>query len=145
MPIYQVVTSGVELTNEQRETLAKRFTAAHHEVTRAPEPFIRIVFQPMPLGLIYTAGEIQPSFILAAQCRAGRSDATRNELLRQLYDIVHEVTDLPAEQTVLAVTETPSSWLMEAGTVMPEPIPEAEAAWIKQLQERFPGKYDDWK
>ena len=70
MPIYQVVTSGVELTKEQRDTLAERFTAVHHEVTQAPEPFIRVVFQPMPLGLMYTAGRIEPSFVLAAGCRA---------------------------------------------------------------------------
>ena len=143
MPVYQAVTSGVELTTNQRDALAKRFTEVHHEVTRAPEPFIRVVFQPMPLGLMYTAGEIAPSFILAAGCRAGRSDATRSELLRRLYDVVEEVTALPPGQVVVAVTETPSSWLMEAGMVLPEPVPEAEAAWIAELQERFPGRYDD--
>ena len=144
MPVYQVVTSGVELTKEQRDTLAKRFTATHHEVTQAPEPFVRIVFQPMPLGLMYTAGEIAPSVVLHAGCRGGRSDATRSELLRRLYDVLHEVTDLPPDQIVVAISDTPSSWLMEAGMVMPEPIPAAEAAWIAELQRRFPGKYDDW-
>jgi phenylpyruvate tautomerase PptA (4-oxalocrotonate tautomerase family) len=144
MPVYQVVTSGVELTKEQRDSLAKRFTATHHEVTRAPEPFVRVVFQPMPLGLMYTAGEIAPSFILHAGCRAGRSDATRSELLRRLNEIVEDVTALEPDQIVVAVGETPSSWLMEAGIVMPEPIPEAEAAWIAEIQKRFPGKYDDW-
>ena len=145
MPVYQVATSGVELTKDQRDTLAKRFTETHHEVTGAPEPFVRIVFQPMPLGLMYTAGEIAPSLILGAGCRAGRSDAVRNELLRRLYDVVEDVTALPPDQIVVAVTETPSSWLMEAGMVMPEPIPEAEATWIAELKERFPGKYDAWK
>ena len=144
MPIYQVVTSGIELSGEQRDTLAKRFTEVHHEVTQAPEPFVRIVFQPLPLGLMYTAGEVAPSFILHAGCRAGRSDATRNELLLRLNDVVEDVTDLPQDQIVVAVTETPSSWLMEAGTVMPEPIPAAESAWIAQLAARFPGRYDAW-
>ena len=116
-----------------------------HEVTQAPEPFIRVVFQPMPLGLMYTAGEIAPSFILHAGCRAGRSDATRSELLARLHDVVAEVTELPPDQIIVAISETPSSWLMEAGMVMPEPIPAAEAAWIAEIKKRFPGKYDEWK
>jgi phenylpyruvate tautomerase PptA (4-oxalocrotonate tautomerase family) len=115
----------------------------HHEVTQAPEPYVRIVFQPMPLGLMYSAGEIAPSFILGAGCRGGRSDATRHELLHELYDVIREVTDLPPDQIVVAVTDTPPSWLMEAGMVLPETNHEAEAAWMKKLQERFPGKYDD--
>ena len=75
MPIYQVVTSGVDLTKEQRDTLAN--------------------------------------------------------------------TDLPPDQIVVAVTDTPASWLMEAGMILPETNRAAEAAWMKRLQERFPGKYDD--
>ena len=145
MPIYQVATSGVDLSRDQRETLAKRFTAVHHDVTRAPEPFVRIVFQPMPLGLMYTAGEVEPSFVLHAGCRAGRSDATRHELMHRLYDVIREVTDLPPDQIVIAATDTPSSWLMEAGLIMPEPTPAAEAAWMTTLQELFPGKYDDYR
>lgn len=35
MPLYRVVTSGVELGREQRDILATRFTAAHHEVVAA--------------------------------------------------------------------------------------------------------------
>ena len=145
MPIYQVVTSGVDLDRDQRDTLARRFTQVHHEVTQAPEPFIRIAFQPMPLGLMYTAGEIEPSLVLHAGCRAGRSETTRHELMRKLYAVIREVTDLPPNQIFIAVTDTPSSWLMEAGLVLPEPTHEAEAAWMKQLQQLFPGKYDDYQ
>jgi phenylpyruvate tautomerase PptA (4-oxalocrotonate tautomerase family) len=145
VPVYQVVTSGVELSKDQRDALAKRFTAVHHEVTQAPEPFIRIVFQPMPLGLMYTAGEIAPSFILVAGCRGGRSDATRHELMNKHYAVVREVTDLPPDQIVIIATDTPPSWVMEAGLVLPETNHEAEAAWMKKLQAMFPGRYDDYE
>lgn len=144
MPIYQVVTSGVDLSKEQRDTLAERFTNVHHEVTQAPEPFIRVVFTPMPLGLMYTAGKVEPSFVLAAGCRAGRSENTRHELIGKLYDVVRDVTDLPPDQIFIAATDTPSSWLMEAGLILPEPTHDREVAWMKQLQEMFPGKYDQY-
>lgn len=138
MPIYQVATSGVELDRDQRDTLARRFTATHHEVTGAPDPFIRVVFQPMPLGLMYTAGEVEPSFVLVAGCRAGRSDDVRHELMRRLYAIVREVTDLRPDQIFVAATDTPSSWLMEAGMILPEPDPASEAAWMQELRDRYP-------
>jgi phenylpyruvate tautomerase PptA (4-oxalocrotonate tautomerase family) len=140
MPVYQVVTSGVELDREQRDTLARRFTAAHHEVTGAPDPFIRVAFQPAPLGLMYTAGVIEPSFILLASCRAGRSEDVRHELMDRLYAIIREVTDLPPDQVLVAATDTPSGWLMEAGMILPEPDPEAEAAWMRELRDRFPDR-----
>ena len=143
MPIYQVVTSGVELTKEQRQELATRFTQVHHQVTNAPEPFIRVVFQPMPLGLMYTAGKVEPSFVLAAGCRAGRSEITRNELIHKLYAVIRDVTDLPPDQVFVAATDTPSSWLMEAGLILPDPIPEAEAEWMDKLRAMFPGRYDN--
>ena len=143
MPVYQVVTSGIDLSQEQRDTLAKRLTETHHRVTQAPEPFIRIVFQPMPLGLIYSTGEIAPALILAG-CRAGRSDATRTQLLQELYHDLREVTDVPAEQIVVAISETPSPWLIEAGMVMPQATHDDEAAWIERLRQEYPGKYDSY-
>jgi hypothetical protein len=90
---------------------------------------------------MYTAGEVAPSFILVAGCRAGRSEITRQELLHKLYDVIREVTDLPPDQIFVAATDTPSGWLMEAGLILPEPTHDAEAAWMSQLKEMFPGKY----
>jgi phenylpyruvate tautomerase PptA (4-oxalocrotonate tautomerase family) len=144
MPIYQVATSRIELTKDQRDTLAERFTETHHEVIRALERLIRIVFQPMPLGLMYTAGEIAPSFILLAGCRGGRTDETRHELMNKLYAVIREVTGLPGDQIVVVATDTPPSWTMEAGIVLPETNREAESAWIAELAQKFPGKYDAW-
>ena len=144
MPVYQIVTSGVELDEEQRTTLATGITRTHHEITGAPDPFIRVAFTPMPLGLMYTAGRIEPSFVLVGSCRAGRSDQTRHELLLKLYDVIQGVVDLPPDQVLVAINETPSSWLMEGGLVLPEPTHDAEVAWMKQLSEMFPGKYAQW-
>ena len=144
MPIYQVVTSGVDLAQDERERLAKGFTAIHHDETQAPEPFIRIVFQPMPLGLMYTAGNIEPSFILSCGIRAGRSEITRQNIMRRCNDLILEVTNLPLDQIFVAAPEEQSGRLMEAGLILPEPTPEAEAAWMRQLNELMPGKFDQY-
>ncbi|GAA4853021.1 hypothetical protein GCM10023201_52920 [Actinomycetospora corticicola] len=144
MPVYQITTSGIDLSQEQRDTLAQQITKTHHDVTGAPDPFIRVVFTPMPLGVMYTAGKIEPSLILYGACRAGRSDQTRNELLHALYDVLQKVVDLPPDQVVVAISETESSWLMEGGLQLPPPTHDAEVEWMRQLNELFPGKYAQW-
>ena len=145
MPIYQVVTGGLELSGGQRDALAKRFTEVHHRVTDAPEPFIRVIFQPLPPGLMYTAGEVAPSFILLAGCRGGRTDDTRLELMKELHAVIRTVTNVPEDQIVVVVSDTPANWVMEAGLVLPETDHEAETAWMKDLQAKFPGKYDNYR
>ncbi|MBV9720945.1 MAG: tautomerase family protein [Mycobacterium sp.] len=144
MPIYQVITGGVELNGGQRDVLAKRFTEVHHAVTNAPEPFIRVIFQALQPGLIYTAGEVTPSFILIAGCRGGRTDDTRLKLMKELHAVIRMVTNMPEDQIVIVVSDTPASWVMEAGMVLPETHHETEAAWMQELQAKFPGKYENY-
>jgi len=59
---------------------------------------------------MYTAGEIAPSFILAAGCRGGRTDTTRLELMTKLYDVIREVTSVPEDRIVVIVSDTPAAW-----------------------------------
>jgi hypothetical protein len=42
----------------------------------------------MPLGLVYTAGRVEPSLILLAGCRGGRAEQTRQVLMQKLYEVV---------------------------------------------------------
>lgn len=143
MPIYQVVTVEVDLGKTQRDRLAAGLTEIHHDETQAPEPFIRVVFQPLPLGLAYTAGRVEPSFLLSCGIRAGRSEATRHSILRRCYDLVRDVTDLPPTQIFVAAPELLSSWLLEAGLILPEPNPEAERTWVQELERLYPGQLGD--
>lgn len=144
MPVYQLGHAGVPLSILQRDRLAKGITTIHHDETNAPEPFVRVIFEPLPYGAIYTAGEIAPSVLVSGLIRAGRSEVIRQRLVRRIYDLVSEVTKCPPDQIGVEVHELPSSWLMEAGFFLPEPTDEAETAWIKQLQETYPGQFDGW-
>ena len=144
MPIYQYVHSGAPLTILERDRIAKGIVHIHHSVTNAPEPFVRVVFQAVPLGMIYTAGEISPSVILNCQIRAGRTQEQRQEILQRCYALVSEVTLLSPDQIVINIGETPGPDIMEAGLILPEPTDAAEAEWIRALQDTYPGDYDDW-
>ena len=140
MPVYQCVTAGVDLTDEQRDRIAHGITTIHHDETQAPEPFIRVAFTPLPLGLMYTAGKIEPSVIVNAGIRYGRSEVTRRSIMSRLHELIVEVTGEPIDHVVIVVNDTPNEWCMEAGIVLPVPTPEAEAAWFKELQDKLPEK-----
>jgi phenylpyruvate tautomerase PptA (4-oxalocrotonate tautomerase family) len=141
MPLYQCVTAGVDLTDEQRDRLAYGITTIHHEETQAPEPFIRVAFMPLPLGLMYTAGKVERSVVVGGDIREGRPQETRLRIMSRLHDLIVEVTGIPVDQIVVAVKDIPNSWAMEAGIVMPEATPEAEAAWFAQLEELLPQRF----
>jgi phenylpyruvate tautomerase PptA (4-oxalocrotonate tautomerase family) len=144
MPVYQVAHAGIPFTLLQRDAIARGITRIHHEVTNAPEPFVRVAFQPMPFGNIYTAGEVEGSIVVFGNVRAGRSELQRRQLVQGCYDVVREASGAHPSQIVVGLNELPSSWLMEAGFFMPEPTDEAESAWIAGLQETFPGQFDAW-
>lgn len=92
VPVYQFAHSGVPLGRAERDRLARGITEIHHSETNAPEPFVRVVFEPMPLGTVYTAGEVSPSVLLNCGIRAGRSGAIRRRIIHRCYDLVSEVT-----------------------------------------------------
>jgi len=135
MPVYQFGTIGIQLEEEQRDRLAKGITEIHSSETNAPEPFIRVIFLPIPAGFGYTAGEVATSVIVNGGIRAGRSDATRHAIMKRIHDLVLEVIDVPPGKVVVSTMDLPSQWLMEAGLVMPQPNPEDEQAWFERLEE----------
>lgn len=141
MPVYQCVTAGVDLTDDQRERIAHGITTIHHDETQAPEPFIRVAFEPLPLGLMYTAGKIEPSIIITGGIRYGRGEAVRRRIMDRLHQLAVEVTGSPEDQVLIVVQDVPNAWAMEAGIVMPEPTAEAEAEWARQLAEKLPHRF----
>lgn len=141
MPVYQCVTAGIDLTENQRDRIAAGITTIHHEETQAPEPFIRVAFTPLPQGLMYTAGKVENTVLISGGIRAGRSEVTRRNILRRLHALVIDVVDVPIDQVVVVVNDVPNGWILEAGLPMPEPTPEAEAAWDAELRALLPERY----
>ncbi|MCV7420558.1 tautomerase family protein [Mycobacterium yunnanensis] len=143
MPVYQCVTAGIDLTDDQRERIATGITTVHHDETGAPEPFIRVAFTPLPLGLMYTAGKVEPSIVISGGIRYGRSEVVRRQIMRRLHELAVEVTGSPEDHVLIVVSDTPNGWAMEAGIMMPEPFPEAEAAWFQALADKLPERFAD--
>lgn len=135
MPIYQCATIGVPLEEDQMKELAEGITEIHSSETGAPEPFIRVVFTPLPQSLGYTAGAQAPSVIINGGIRSGRSDIARHKIMHRLHALARDVTGVPDGQIVISTTDHPAQNLMEAGLIMPQANPEDEAAWFDRLEE----------
>ena len=109
MSVYQVVTSGVDLDRTQRDRLARGITDIHRAETRAPDSFVRVVFEPMPLGVVYASGEVAPVIVVNGGIRASRSEIIRHRIVRSCYALVVDVTGVAADQILIAVTDTAAS------------------------------------
>jgi phenylpyruvate tautomerase PptA (4-oxalocrotonate tautomerase family) len=129
MPIYQCATSK-SLSPELKAAIAKEITRIHVEWTGAPEPFVNIVFTPLPLGSHYLAGAVREnSTLINAIVRAGRTLATRQALLKSLSAAWSRLTGQPERNLILKVEEGDPATIMEAGLILPPPG--EEAAWLE--------------
>ncbi|MGH1492555.1 MAG: tautomerase family protein [Acidimicrobiales bacterium] len=121
MPLYQCYAPPGSLDDEQRVKVAQAITDIHCELTTAPPTFVHVQFHDRN-----TAGDAQP-IKLSGGIRAGRPDAVTEELVSRISAAVSEIGGLAPDSITMRTTETPASWILEGGRVMPEPG--QEAAW----------------
>ncbi len=124
MPLYIVNSKAGTLSAEAKPKIAADVTRIHCDVTRAPAKFVHVFFfedGPMPpLG--------DKSAMVYGQIRAGRTDAQKTQICAEMHASVCNHTGIAAETVHAFTTDTPASWVMEGGDVLPEPG--EEEAWL---------------
>ncbi|MEM7781224.1 MAG: tautomerase family protein [Pseudomonadota bacterium] len=124
MPLYIVNTAAGSMPDEAKLKIAADVTRIHCDVTGAPAKFVHVFFfedGPMPpLG--------DKSAMLYGQIRAGRTDAQKAQIAEEMHASVCEHTGIEANKVHAFTTDTPASWVMEGGDVLPEPG--EEEAWL---------------
>ncbi len=118
MPLYRCLAPAGAINLEQRPTIAKAFTDIHCESTGAPRDFVHVLFfdQPDP-------GDApgRSRYFIDGGNRAGRSPEVRQQLLDDLKKAFCDIAQVPPGEVGGRITETPASWIMEGGEIMPEP------------------------
>ena len=122
MPLYICNTKKNALDQDGKARIAQAITDIHCAVTSAPPCFVHAAFfeeaPQFPLNdkSLYVLGTI----------RKGRSDEQKNEIAEQIRRalVMHGAVD--AQSVEALVRETPASWVLEGGEIMPEPGEEAE-------------------
>lgn len=124
MPLYIVNTKAGAMPAEAKPKIAADVTRIHCDVTDAPPTFVHVFFfedAPMPPLADKTA-------MLYGQIRHGRTDAQKAQIVEEMAASVCEHTGLAPDSVHAFTTDTPASWVMEGGDVLPEPG--EEAAWL---------------
>ena len=124
MPLYICNSKPGAVSEETKARIANDVTRIHCEVTDAPATFVHVFFfedgpQP-PLG--------DKTAMIYGQIRAGRTDAQKADIRELMGDALAAHTGVAAEDLMVFTTDTPASWVMEGGDVLPEPG--EEEAWL---------------
>lgn len=130
MPLYICNTKKGALNGVARANIAQAITNIHCAVTGAPASFVHAFFFeealqfPLEDKVLYVRGTI----------RKGRSEEQQHEIAHAIKDKLAEHGGVNAEQVAARIDETPASWVLEGGEIMPEPGEEAE--WFAAQEAR---------
>ena len=131
MPLYIVNSKAGTMLEAAKPKIADDVTRIHCDVTDAPPTFVHVFFfddAPMPPLTDKTA-------MVYGQIRAGRTDAQKADIAEQMAAALASHTGVAADELVVFTTDTPASWVMEGGDVLPEPGEEEE--WLARHEAKM--------
>lgn len=131
MPFYTCIHKEGLLTDVRKREIAKGITDIHCDLTGAPRHFVHVLFQTYPVGDCYTGGELSRVANIRVAIRLGRSQETKEMMLRRMTDLWRTVcpeTGLP--DIVVSLTENSGTNVMEGGVVLPHP--KDDATWLTE-------------
>ena len=124
MPLYICNAKAGAVPQDAKAKIADDITRIHCEVTGAPATFVHVFFfedgpQP-PLG--------DKTAMIFGQIRAGRTDGQKAQIREEMGAALTQHAEIAPEELTVFTTDTPASWVMEGGDVLPEPG--EEEAWL---------------
>ena len=128
MPIYRLKVPQGSVSEDQRANIAMDYTDIHCGSTLAPRHFVHVFFDEQPEG----QSEYPTRYYLDAINRAGRPQEVKDKLLNTLLDSFVRHTGVPRDEVSGRIGETPASWAMEGGQVLPEPGQETQE-WYAEV------------
>lgn len=124
MPLYICNSKAGTVPAEARARIADDVTRIHCEVTGAPPQFVHVFFfedrDSPPLG--------DKSAMLFGQIRHGRTDTQKAQICAEMRQSIHKHAGIALDDIMAFTRDTPASWVMEGGDVLPEPG--EEEAWL---------------
>jgi phenylpyruvate tautomerase PptA (4-oxalocrotonate tautomerase family) len=132
MPFYACNVPAGSLTDDQKHDLAQAITRIHAEVTGAPPDLVHVIYRELAAAENYTAGEPSSDTIITAHIRAGRSDAEKQRLLREVSGAA-AAAGRPLDTIAVLIRDVPAKYILESGAIVPEPG--QEDAWLATRQQ----------
>jgi len=118
MPLYTAITEDGFVSDETKAKIAKEITRIHATVMKVPSNFVRVVFLSYPQGSGFAAGKAAPTAALNCVLRSGHTNEDKTEMLKQLWSMFQDLTEVSNDQLAISLQEIPSSNAMEMGQIM---------------------------
>ncbi|WP_299326930.1 tautomerase family protein [Parasphingopyxis sp.] len=135
MPLYLCNATAGAISDDAKEKIAADITRIHCAVTDAPPIFVHAFFREdaaeMPLN--------GKTVFLMGSIRAGRNDEQKSRIVTEIRQSIHDHAAIPPDDIVVMIRDTPASWVMEGGDIMPEPGEEAE--WLAAHEAQKPAEH----
>ena len=134
MPLYICNTKQDVLDQNQKASIAQAITDIHCTVTGAPPSFVHVMIFEEALRFPQDGKEDSKDIFVRGTIRAGRSDDQKNDISERIQKALVSHTGLEPSRAAALIRETPASWVLEGGEIMPEPGEEAE--WFAAQEAR---------
>jgi phenylpyruvate tautomerase PptA (4-oxalocrotonate tautomerase family) len=128
MPFYSCHLPAGSLTDNQKYDLAQAITRIHTALTGAPPDLVHVIYNELGAADNYTAGQPSSDIIITGHIRAGRSDADKQRLLREVAGACGAIAHRPLDTIAIFVRDVPPKYILESGEIVPE-LGE-EDAWL---------------
>ena len=116
MPLYMCNTNAGSLDDAAIEGIAKDITRIHCDVTAAPPDFVHAFFFENAAHIPDNGKSVH----VTGTIRAGRTDDQMKQIAEEIMQSVHERAGVSKDQIDVSIGETPASWVMEGGDLLPE-------------------------
>ncbi|MBF29508.1 MAG: hypothetical protein CL447_06620 [Acidimicrobiaceae bacterium] len=125
MPFYHAIVRPEVLAPADREALSNDVTSVHCDVTGAPRTFVHVLYT------VDDANRLPDNIdvLFRANIRSGRTQEQKSELAARLQIATAERTSASAPRVAIHIEETEASFVMEGGSLLPEPGSPEEEAW----------------
>lgn len=130
MPLYICNTKGDVLGPAAKQQIAADITRIHCSVAGAPPSFVHAMFfEDAPQFAIS-----DKTLTVRGTIRRGRDDEQKRRIADAIAVSLAENGRVRTDETHVEIRETPASWVLEGGEIMPEPG--EEAAWFAAQEAR---------
>ena len=130
MPLYLCNTREGAVDGAAKQQIAEDITDIHCDVTGAPPGFVHVAFfegaEQFPLQ--------DKALVVLGTIRKGRTPEQMNDITTAIKHSLAKHGGVDLVQTDAHLRETPASWVLEGGEVMPEPG--EEDAWFAAQEAR---------
>ncbi len=123
MPLYRCMVAAGLTSLAQRTRIAEDVTRIHCRVAGALPEFVHVFFSEDTKGQL-PAGK---RAVLLGSIRAGRGAEVKQRLVGELRQATAATLELPEAELLVATVDVPARWVMEGGSLLPEPG--QEEAW----------------